>query len=92
MVGARELNQAGIPNNTWVSRHLIYTHGCGVVALPASQVTSDGRPAYVDLEVDRPELYMGDGLGNYSVVNTDQREQPCPGVEAQPYRAEPACS
>ncbi|MFM8484653.1 MAG: UPF0182 family protein, partial [Actinomycetota bacterium] len=30
-VAARELNPEGIPNKTWVSRHLIYTHGCGVV-------------------------------------------------------------
>lgn len=88
MVGARELNQAGIPNQTWVSRHLLYTHGCGLVVAPASQVTDDGRPAYVDLDVERPELYVGDGLGNYSVVGTDQREQPCPGLESQPYAGE----
>jgi uncharacterized membrane protein (UPF0182 family) len=43
VLGARELNSAGIPNRTWVSRHLIYTHGCGVVAAPASRVTTDGR-------------------------------------------------
>ena len=85
MIGARELNLAGIPNNTWVSRHLLYTHGCGVVVAPASQVTADGRPAYVELEIDRPQLYVGDGLGGYSVVGTDQREQPCPGVASAPY-------
>ncbi|MFZ9230666.1 MAG: UPF0182 family protein, partial [Ilumatobacteraceae bacterium] len=27
MVAARELNPDGIPNKTWVSKHLIYTHG-----------------------------------------------------------------
>ena len=85
MIGARELNLAGIPNNTWVSRHLLYTHGCGVVLAPASQVTDDGRPAYVDLEIDRPQLYVGDQLGGYSVVGTDQREQPCPGTADEPY-------
>lgn len=85
MVGARELNLSGIPNNTWVSRHLLYTHGCGLVVAPASQVTDDGRPAYLDLGVERPQIYVGDRLGGYSVVGTEQREQPCPDVESAPY-------
>lgn len=85
MIGARELNLAGIPNNTWVSRHLLYTHGCGVVVAPASQVTQDGRPVYLELDLDRPQLYVGDGLGGYSVVGTDQREQPCPGTAGDAY-------
>lgn len=82
MVAARELDPAGIPNRTWVSQHLLYTHGCGVVAAPASVVTADGRPAYVDLKVTRPELYVGDGLGGYAIVNTKQAEQACPGTQA----------
>ncbi|MFM8014519.1 MAG: UPF0182 family protein, partial [Actinomycetota bacterium] len=71
MVSARELNSAGIPNRTWVSRHLLYTHGCGVIAAPASRTTSDGRPVYVDLGVTRPELYFGEGIDQYALVNTE---------------------
>lgn len=85
MVAARELNSAGIPNRTWVSRHLIYTHGCGVVAAPASRVTLDGRPFYVDLGVTRPELYVGEGIDAYAVVGTSQREQACQGETPRPY-------
>jgi len=85
IVGARELNTAGIPNRTWVSQHLLYTHGCGVVAAPASIVTADGRPVYVDLEVKQPQLYVGEGLGLYSVVGTNQVEQSCPDVAAAAY-------
>ena len=85
MLAARELNAAGIPNRTWVSQHLIYTHGCGLVTAPASQVTSDGRPVYYDLDITRPELYMGQGLGAYAIVNTEQAEQSCPGVDIGPY-------
>ncbi|MFM7897812.1 MAG: UPF0182 family protein, partial [Actinomycetota bacterium] len=77
MVSARELNSAGIPNRTWVSRHLLYTHGCGVIAAPASTTTSDGRPVYVDLGVTRPELYFGEGVDEYGLVKTEQAEQPC---------------
>jgi uncharacterized protein len=79
LVAARELNPDGIPNRTWVSRHLIYTHGCGVIAAPASVATDDGRPSYVDLEVTRPQIYFGDGLGGYAIVKTSQKEQVCPG-------------
>ena len=79
MVSARELNSEGIPNRTWVSRHLLYTHGCGVIAAPASTTTDDGRPVYVDLGVTRPELYFGEGIDQYGLVKTEQAEQPCVG-------------
>jgi len=79
MVAARELNSEGIPNRTWVSRHLLYTHGCGLIAAPASRTTTDGRPVYVSLGVTRPELYFGEGIDSYAVVDTDQVEQPCVG-------------
>jgi uncharacterized membrane protein (UPF0182 family) len=79
LVAARELNSEGIPNRTWVSRHLLYTHGCGVIAAPASRTTVDGRPVYVDLGVSRPELYFGEGIDSYALVNTEQVEQPCVG-------------
>ncbi|MGA0131448.1 MAG: UPF0182 family protein [Ilumatobacteraceae bacterium] len=82
MVAARELNSAGIPNRTWVSRHLLYTHGCGVIAAPASQTTVDGRPVYVDLGVTRPQLYFGEGIDAYALVNTEQVEQRCSGTTA----------
>ncbi|NDD99887.1 hypothetical protein EB008_06355, partial [bacterium] len=88
LLGTRELNTDGIPNRTWVSRHLIYTHGCGVVAAPASQVTSDGRPVYVDLGVTKPQLYVGEGLSEYAVLGTSQQEQTCAGVANDPYSAD----
>ncbi|MFM8793353.1 MAG: UPF0182 family protein [Acidimicrobiales bacterium] len=80
LVAARELNLSGLPNRTWVSQHLIYTHGCGVIAAPASVATADGRPKYIDLGVTRPQIYFSDGLGSYAVVNTDQKEQQCEGA------------
>ena len=80
LLAARELNTAGIPNSTWVSRHLLYTHGCDVIAAPASRVTSDGRPLYVELGVERPELYFGEGIDAYAIVKSLQDEQPCDGA------------
>lgn len=88
LVAARELNPSGIPNRTWVSRHLIYTHGCGVIAAPASVATDDGRPSYVDLKVEKPQIYFGDGLDGYAVVKTSQQEQACPDTAKSAYTAE----
>jgi uncharacterized membrane protein (UPF0182 family) len=85
LVAARELNAAGIPNRTWLARHLLYTHGCGVIAAPASVATDDGRPSYVDLKVTKPQIYFGDRLDGYAVVNTSQKEQACPNTESKAY-------
>lgn len=87
-VAARELNPEGIPNKTWVSRHLIYTHGCGVVAASASQITNDGRPIYSEIATERPQLYVGTQQPGYAIVDTEQVEQACPGTEAEPYAGE----
>ncbi|MEY4796707.1 MAG: hypothetical protein RJA50_191, partial [Actinomycetota bacterium] len=85
LVAARELNTAGIPNRTWVSRHLLYTHGCGLVVAPASKVTIDGRPIYTDLGVTQPELYFGEGLDSYALVKTGEAEQACADAKANKY-------
>ena len=85
MVAARELNPDGIPNKTWVSKHLIYTHGCGVVAASASQITNDGRPIYQEIATERPQLYVGTQQPGYAIVKTKQVEQACPNTEADPY-------
>lgn len=87
-VAARELNPDGIPNKTWVSRHLIYTHGCGVVAASASQITNDGRPIYSEIAPDRPQLYVGTQQPGYAIVNSEQVEQACPDTEAKSYDGE----
>ena len=46
MLAARELvvNQLPPQANTWVNRHLIYTHGYGLASSPVNEVTSEGLP------------------------------------------------
>lgn len=87
LVAARELNTAGIPNRTWVSRHLLYTHGCGLIVAPASKVTIDGRPIYTSLDVTQPELYFGEGLDSYGLVKTGETEQACTDSKTNKYSA-----
>jgi uncharacterized membrane protein (UPF0182 family) len=46
MISARELvvNQLPPEANTWVNRHLKYTHGYGVVSSPVNEVSKEGLP------------------------------------------------
>jgi len=48
------------------------------VSAPASQVEGlEGTPVYTDLPVDVPELYVGEGLGDYAITNTENAEHSC---------------
>ncbi len=86
MLAARELVVDQLPPqaNTWVNRHLIYTHGYGLAASPVNEVTSEGLPrlfikdlppvSEVDLKIDRPEIYYGEKTAQYVLVKTKAKE------------------
>jgi uncharacterized membrane protein (UPF0182 family) len=79
LIAARNAFRADLPEKGWVQEHLVYTHGDGVVAVPADSTSPDGRPdvdAFTSqLEGVPPELYFGEQLnGWYVVVGTDVTE------------------
>jgi uncharacterized protein len=82
VIAARELNSTDLPDNSWENRHLAYTHGYGVGLAPASKITATGLPAFLPLSgeagdavvLDRPEVYFGESLQTYAVVNTIRDE------------------
>ena len=86
MLAARELVVNKLPPqaNTWVNRHLIYTHGYGLAASPVNEVTSEGLPRLFikdlppsfepDLRVVRPEIYYGEKTDEYVLVKTNALE------------------
>ena len=83
IVSARELNPADLPGSeSWVNRHLSYTHGFGAVVAPANAVTADGKPDFIlrnvppvgTPEVKQPRLYYGERIGGYAIVNSKQPE------------------
>ena len=86
MLGARELVAKKLPTqaNTWVNRHLSYTHGYGLALCPVNEVTSEGLPrlfvkdlppSFVPgLEIDRPEIYHGEKTEDYVLVKTKMKE------------------
>jgi uncharacterized protein len=78
-IAARNSNRNDLPEKGWVQEHLVYTHGDGVVAVPADSTSPDGRPDVdaftTELAGARPQLYFGENLaGWYVIVGTDRTE------------------
>ncbi|MFC0906599.1 UPF0182 family protein [Clostridium sp. MT-14] len=79
-IGAREINSKAIDPNTWQNRHLVYTHGYGIVMNKVNSVTSEGQPNFVvkdmppqnstDIKLANPRIYFGEKTDDYAVVNT----------------------
>ena len=78
VIGARQLNVADVPQQSWEGRHIQYTHGYGVAVAPVNSVTTQGSPDFVvgdvpvmaieDFQMDRPQLYIGENLTGYAIV------------------------
>ncbi len=98
MLSVRELEKddLNIESQTWVSRHLLYTHGYGLVMLPAHDFLSEGRPDLLirgippettveALEVTRPEIYYGERTRDHVYVMTTREEFDYPAGEANMY-------
>jgi hypothetical protein len=91
MISARELSPDLLQPTaqTWVNRHLIYTHGHGIIASPVNAISEEGRPElYVydippkgKLKVTRPEIYFGEIERDYVIVRTAQMEFDYPSGE-----------
>jgi uncharacterized membrane protein (UPF0182 family) len=81
LVAARELDLAGVANQSWQGRTLVNTRGCGLVMAPVSRVRNSDRPDYRNVELDRPELYFSPSLSGYGIANTDEAERACGGDE-----------
>jgi uncharacterized membrane protein (UPF0182 family) len=103
MISAREIAQNGIPSGggTWQNKHLVYTHGYGVVASQVNGATADGQPLFVENNIPpqgdlttapyQPRVYFGERNDvPFVVVNTGAQEldyQDASGTEvkAPPY-------
>ena len=84
LIGARELNQAGVEGG-WESQVLSFTHGNGVVIAPSNNVEGS-LPVFLvgdvpvdneipdDISLEQPRIYYGENMGNYAIVDTDREE------------------
>ncbi len=78
MVAARQPDRAGLPERGWVQEHLVYTHGDGVVVVPADVVDADGRPDMTQTAdaVDHDAAtFFGEGVDGWWVIVDTKRQQ-----------------
>ena len=80
MLSARELKSSLLPPNaqTWVNRHILFTHGNGVIMSPVTRKTADGLPVFYlrDIppvstggpEIREPRIYYGEETNSYVIV------------------------
>lgn len=96
MLAARELDYSGIVGASWVSQHLLYTHGYGLCLAPVNEIVGDGLPNYwvknlpvespVGFKIDRPQLYYYASRHPRLIEYISSTEQPY----EQPAAAQPA--
>jgi uncharacterized membrane protein (UPF0182 family) len=97
-LAAREIASNELPDTaqTWVNRHLVYTHGSGVVLSPVNEVVEEGLPllwvrdipprsSYPELALTRPEIYFGELTDEYVVVKTEEQELDYPSGDQNVY-------
>jgi uncharacterized membrane protein (UPF0182 family) len=82
LITARELDLRNIPNKSWQGEHLVSTRGCGLVLAPVARVTTNDRPDYQTVDLNREQLYFSPAISGYAVANTDVEEVGC-GVPEQ---------
>ncbi len=92
---AREIDETKI-DDSWLNRHLKYTHGYGATLSRVDKVTSSGQPDVLignippvsevsEITIDRPEIYFGELSNEYIVVNTDEPEFDYPDGSSNQY-------
>lgn len=98
MLSARELNIDNLPGDpTWQNRHLLYTHGYGLIMSPVNAFDPDkGEPLFSvsdippqstdpTLKISRPEIYFGEQPSDYVIVRSGQQEFDYPQGESNQY-------
>lgn len=94
-LATREIDEEKI-NNTWLNRHLKYTHGYGVTLSRVDAVTSSGQPDVLiknippvssvnEIQIERPEIYFGELTNDYVLVNTSEDEFDYPNGDSNSY-------
>lgn len=94
-LATREIDEKEI-NQTWLNRHLKYTHGYGITLSRVDAVTTSGQPDVLiknippestvdEITVDRPEIYFGELSNDYILVNTSEDEFDYPEGSSNKY-------
>jgi uncharacterized protein len=99
MLSARELSSSLLPPNaqTWVNRHVLFTHGNGMVMSPVTRKSAEGLPLFYlhDIppvatggpEIHEPRIYYGEETDTYVVVKASTPEFDYPKGKDNAYAA-----
>ena len=98
MLAAREIDVDELAEQaqTWVNRHLIFTHGYGLALNYANEVSREGLPNLIvrdippvneapELQITRPQIYFGELTKDYVVVNAKEDEFDYPQGDTNVY-------
>lgn len=94
-LSAREIDEEKI-SDTWLNKHLKYTHGYGVTLSRVDKITSSGQPDVLiggippkssveEIDITQPEIYFGELTNNYVLVNTSEEEFDYPDGNSNKY-------
>ena len=99
MLSARELRSSLLPPNaqTWVNRHVLFTHGNGAVMSPVTRKSTEGLPFFYlrDIppvadggpKIDEPRIYFGEESDDYVIVKASTPEFDYPKGKDNVYAA-----
>ena len=96
-LSVREIDETKV-NDTWLNRHIKYTHGYGVAVSRVDTITANGQPSvivknippqteFTELKVERPEIYFGELSSDYIIVGTNETEFDYPDGQENKYTA-----
>ncbi len=94
-LSAREIDETKI-NQTWLNKHLKYTHGYGITLSRVDEITPSGQPEMLlknipsqsqveEISVKRPEIYFGELASDYAVVGATEDEFDYPSGDTNKY-------
>src|ERR1035437_5852003 len=99
MLSARELRSSLLPPNaqTWVNRHVLFTHGNGAVMSPVTRKSTEGLPFFYlrDIppvatggpDIREPRIYYGEKTESYVIVKGSTPEFDYPKGKDNVYAA-----
>ena len=81
-LSAREIDEEKI-SQTWMNKHLKYTHGYGITLSRVDEITESGQPKMMvdnipprsqvdEIKITRPEIYFGEMTNDYVIVGTNE--------------------
>lgn len=94
-LSAREIDEEKI-SDTWLNKHLKYTHGYGITLSRVDKITASGQPDMLidsippvssveGMDITRPEIYYGEKTDDYVLVKTSEEEFDYPDGNSNKY-------